>query len=98
MAIEITLREAYEMKGFIILMGPRRERHGGLHKVIYISIKKKIMHTVCYLFTQPKNRFNHQLKLQLALCTCLLCIGGFNRLGIKTIQGKKFQKVLKSKT
>ena len=38
MAREITLREAYEMKGFIILMGPRRERHGGLHKVIYISI------------------------------------------------------------
>ena len=38
MAIEITLREAYKMKGFIILMGPKRERHGRLHKVTYISI------------------------------------------------------------
>ena len=34
MAIEVTPREAYEMKGFIILMGPRRERHGGLHNVL----------------------------------------------------------------
>ena len=42
MAIAITLREAYEMKGFIILTGPRGERHGRLHRVIYISILKKL--------------------------------------------------------
>lgn len=37
MATEITLREAYEIKEFVILIGPRRGRHGRLHRVNYIS-------------------------------------------------------------
>ena len=59
MAIEIILREAYKMKGFIILMGPKeREAWQATQGHLYLNFKK-IMHIVCYLFTKPKNRLNY---------------------------------------
>lgn len=61
MVTEITLREAYEMKEFVILIGPRRGRHGRLSRVNYISglQKKKKMNNIWYLFTKSKNRLNY---------------------------------------